>query len=59
MQEECPVSLYDGMEGYRIADMMYSRFHRHSPGGMLYHYQRFRSSLATQYLIQYHEKRFE
>ena len=37
----CGKSLFDRYDGYRLGDMLYSRFFRHAPGGANFHCQRF------------------
>ena len=46
-------SVYDGADGYRLADISSSRFFRHSVGGMHYHLHRFPASLAARFLREY------
>ena len=37
----CTKGLFDRYEGYRLGDMLYSRFFRHAPGGANFHCQRY------------------
>jgi len=50
----CPSVLYNrGWDGYRLADMLISRFQRHTASGMHYHLQAFPNSLVANFLDNY------
>ena len=57
--QRCGSSLYDGHNGYRLGDMLYSRYFRHSGGGRFFHLQQFPRSIASRYLTSYLDKRPE
>ena len=42
-----------GADGYRLGDMLTSRFFRNTAGGKAYHVKKFPRSLATRYLVMY------
>ena len=45
--------LYDGAQGYRISDILTSRFFRHTTGGITYHQRNFPRSFAARFGKQY------
>ena len=46
-------SLYDGAQGYRISDILTSRFFRHTTGGLTYHQRTFTHSFAARFGKEY------
>ena len=46
-------NIYDGAWNYRLGDITGSRWFRHTPGGIHFHYQKFPNSLASKFLRQY------
>ena len=54
---QCGKSLFDGHQGYRLGDMLYSRYFRHAHGGGFFHLKHWPESFAAIYLTQYHDKR--
>ena len=47
-------NLYDGVSGYRIADLLTSRFFRHTAGGVNYHQNNYPQSLAVRFQKYYY-----
>ncbi|KAL1499378.1 hypothetical protein AB1Y20_011584 [Prymnesium parvum] len=50
----CPTGLYNqGWDGYRLADMLQSRYQRHTAAGAAYHLKHFPRSLVARFLRHY------
>ena len=54
LRHECPNSLYNhGWDGYRLADMLQSRFQRRSNSGLNYHLRLFPHSIVAEFANGY------
>ena len=50
----CPSTLYNrGWDGYRLADMLQSRYQRHTASGITYHLRMFPESLVANFALNY------
>jgi len=51
---ECPRRIYNqGWDGYRLADMMQSRYQRRTASGLTYHLRKFPRSIVADFLTAY------
>lgn len=54
LRSQCPVAIHNqGWDGYRMADMLQSRYQRHTASGIVYHLQKFPSSIVAKFALNY------